>query len=159
MWKIILVILLFLILAGLFVYQNFLLNKDSNDSGTDNDLMRVGENAIYVSDQKPGSSVIIGLVFMGKAGYVIIYNNNDGQPGEIIGGTRLLPEGETKGATANLIKPSVHGEELIAIIHEETSDGIFSPNLDTPFRDDRGDIVFMRFKIDQRVSELPEINL
>src|SRR3989344_5560111 len=111
MWKIVLVIFLFLILAGLFAYQNFFVNSISSPEDSGSPLI-IGSNAIFVSDQRPGSFVLINFVFLEKAGYVIIYEDNFGQLGEIIGGSKLLSKGELEAVASNLIRPSAHGEEL-----------------------------------------------
>ncbi len=158
MWKIVLVIFLFLILAGLFIYQNYFVGSETDQNNASSPL-KIGSNAIFISDQRPGSFVTINLVFLEKPGYVIIYNDNRGRPGEIIGSTKLLVKGESGDVVANLVRPSVHGEEFFAVIHEETGDGIFSPNLDTPLRDSDGNIIFMRFSIDRGASEASDINL
>lgn len=153
MLKIGLVFILFIILGGLFAYQNFFLNKDIK---TDNELMPVmtGANTIYVADQRPGSFLIINLVKLNEDGYVVIHENIQGELGQIIGGTKILSTGESAGVSASLIRPVSHGESLFAVIHEDSGDDIFSPNLDIPILDEEGNMVFMIFYIDQNAPEI-----
>ena len=151
-----LVFILFSILGGIFAYQNFFLNKDIK---TNDGLLPVKTeaNAIYVADQKPGLFITINMINLNKNGYAVIYEDNQGGFGRIIGGTKLLPKGESMGISANLVRPVSDGETLFAVIHEDSGDGIFSPNLDTPLLDDEGNIVFTIFYTDQDVSNIENL--
>ena len=157
MWKIALVLLLFVALGGLFVYQNYFINdnkKMSNDSG----LLKVGDNAIYVADQKPSSFILISLISLDKNGYVVIYDDVQGKPGNIIGSTKILPKGESKLIIAGLIRPTISGEILFAVLHQDSGDSIFTPSLDIPFRDEDGNIISMSFNINRDASEVKEVS-
>ena len=121
--------------------------------------MRVGDNAIYVSDQKPGTYVVVDLVVISKKGFVVIYDDADGKPGSVIGNTKILPEKESRGVIAGLVRPVSHGEALFAILYEDSGDGIFSPNLDSPLRDDEGNMISMQFYIDRNASAPQDINI
>lgn len=159
MKKIGLVLFLFLILGGLFVYRNFYVGQEENTLNQDNNFMKIGENAIVIFDQQPNSYIVISLVSLKKEGYVAIYSNNQGQPGQIIGGSKLLPKGESRDITANLNRLSIDGESLFGILHDESGDDIFSPNLDIPIRDDQDNIIYTRFNISRKSSIPVEINL
>ena len=158
MLKIMSVIILFLILGGLLVYQNFFINGGEIEKNN-SQILKIGDNAIYVADQKPGSFVVINFVVVNKNGYVVIYDNIRGRPGNTIGGTKLLPEGESRNVVASLARPVLDGESLFAIIHEDSGDGVFSPTLDVPFRDEEQNIIFMRFSIDRSASEADDVKL
>lgn len=144
--KIFLIFLLFIILGGLLIYQNFFWDKGGTPR-EESSILKAGDYSLYIANQKRGY-FIINLVSLAKKGYVIIYNNRNGNPGEIIGGTTVLNEGEHLNVPFNLFHPVSAGEKVFAVLHEDSGDGIFSPNLDTPIKDEGGNIIVYGFYIE-----------
>ena len=144
MWKIILVIFLFIVLGSVFAYKYFGTNSEDTSQ-----VLQTGENIIYVSEQRPASSVLVDWVSMVKGGYVVIYDDNNGKPGEIIGNSKILPEGESRNVPISLVRPTINGEFLFAMLHEDNGDGFFNPSIDILLRDQDGNIMYMIFGIDQ----------
>lgn len=153
MRKISILFILFFILGGLVIYQNFFFDKTS-EVETGFPVPGSQNNLIFVADQRPSSTTIINLVELNKNGYVVIHEDNQGRFGQIIGGTKLLPKGKSINITANLTRQTVDGEVLYAVMHEDSGDGIFSPNLDGPVLDEEGNAMFMRFYIDWNAPEI-----
>ena len=154
MKKILFVALLFITAGGLFFYKNF--RPKTEDSSR---VLQVGENIIYVAEQKPGSSVSVDFASMIKEGYVVIYDNDNGRFGKIIGNSKVLPKGESSNISIGLIRPTINGEFLFAMLHEDNGDGTFSPNIDVPLRDQDGNIMYMFFGVNPNASGSSIINL
>lgn len=144
-----LLILLLLILGGAWVYRNYFPGRSIVS-----DIPQIGEVPVYAADQRPDSFVNINFATLTKAGFVVIQENGDGKPGEIIGNSRMLSAGTTENIMISVVRPTVHGESLFAVIYEDSGDGIFSPGLDVPFKDDDGDIIFDQFNIDINASKV-----
>ena len=156
MRKIFLVLLLFLILGGLFYYKNF---ASKNISTGVLQPLSADQQVIYVSDQRPGQSVNISFASLNKSSYIVIRSNNNGELGSVLGNSKILPAGEARKVTVGLIRPSLNGEILFAVIYEDSGDGVFSPGVDVPAKDENGNIIFMMFNVDQGASGVPEIKI
>ena len=146
MWKIALVLVLFIILASLFTYKTLFI--DPSKVNVESPVVK-GSNAIYVTDQPPAPYIVINEVLLSKKGYVVIYEDNQGKLGNIIGNTKIMAEGRSKNVIAGLIRPTIESEALFAILSEDSGDGIFSPGIDIPIKDEEGNVVSVRFSIDQ----------
>jgi len=147
MWKIILVLSLFLILGSMFAYQYF--------SAKTEDISQVSQaenSIIYIAGQKTGFSVSVDHVSMAKKGYVVIYDNDNGKLGKIIGNSKILPEGESRNVIISLLRMTINGESLFAVLHEDNGDNAFYPDIDTPFYDQDGNIMYILFDINQTTS-------
>lgn len=119
----------------------------------------VGENAIYVSDQKPAAAVNIGFAILAEDGFVVVHEDNGGKPGAIIGNSVFLLVGDTRNFSVNLSRVAVDNEYLFAMFHKDSGDGVFNPVEDVPVRDDQGNVVLMRFLISNIAEEPGVINL
>jgi len=107
----------------------------------------VGKNAIYVPDQKPGSSVSIHTFVLETKGFAVIHEDASGKPGPIIGTSNLL-KAETGTVVVTLARASRNGEFLYAMLHKDDGDGKYDTAKDLPIMDDAGNPIMMRFKID-----------
>jgi hypothetical protein len=157
MWKIFLLVILFLLLGGLYIYSN--LGGGSINDGNDSEILRIGENAIYIPAQRPGSAIAISFVSLAKPGFVVIQENEGGKPGAILGNSRLLPKGESKNSSFRIIRSLRNGEALFAVLYEDSGDSAFSPKYDIPVRDESGNIIFMEFNVDSRAPAVQDINI
>lgn len=84
------------------------------------------DNAIMMSDQKPGTT-ITGTAYLVAPGYLVIHEDNKGQLGAIIGQSVLLSAGENKEVRVTLARAARDGETLRAVLHSETdNNGAFS---------------------------------
>ena len=119
----------------------------------------VGENAIFVSDQKPATTLNIGFADLAEDGYVVIHEENGGKPGAIIGNSVFLLVGDTRSFSVDLSRIAIDNEFLFAMLHKDNGDGEFNPAEDTPVRDDQGNIVLMKFLISNTAEEPAAINL
>lgn len=121
--------------------------------------LRIGSNAIFVSDQKPGNSVTVGFADIADGGYVVIHEVTDGNPGAIIGNSAFLSSGELQNISVDLLSETEEGKELIAMLHNDNGDGLFNAADDAPVRDENGNIVLMRFTVLENAEASGAISL
>ena len=94
--------------------------------------MRAEENMVVVMEQKPGNS-IRGMVHLAAPGYLVIHEDDNGEPGAIIGSSSLLPAGDTDGIIVPLSRATKDGEILHAMLHfEKGANARFTAAEDTP---------------------------
>lgn len=109
--------------------------------------MRVGKNALYVSDQMPGNMVVVEFVNFAENGFVVVHESKVGKPGVILGKSALVPAGGDQKITISLSRVSRDGEELVAMLHRDDGDGVFDAAKDAPVKDDTGNTIMMPFSI------------
>lgn len=121
---------------------------------------RIGRDVIYVADQKPGTELTVNIVTLSANGYVVIHEAaEDGSPGDIIGNTLLLDQGDHNNIEAALNRASQEGEGLMAMLHADNGDGVFDPVEDLPIKDDQDNIVLMKFQVSSSAEEPGAISL
>lgn len=91
--------------------------------------MLAEENAVMVSDQRPGTTVS-GMVVLAAPGYLVIHADNSGKPGAVLGSSALLRAGENANVKVALSRASRDGEVLYAMLHTDDGDGAFSASSD-----------------------------
>ena len=89
-------------------------------------MLRIGENAIYVAEQPPGSNVNVSVATIGAPGYVVIHEveQND-KPGAIIGASALLTSGEHTDIVIKTSQPLTNDQSYIAMLHADNGNGVF----------------------------------
>ena len=103
------------------------MNTDSNISA-----MRAEENMVVVSEQRPGATITGSLVVLAAPGYLVIHEDNNGEPGAILGASALLPAGESSNVLVTLSRATRDGETLHAMLHfEKGGNTAFSAAEDT----------------------------
>lgn len=86
----------------------------SNDSA-----MRAEENMLVVSEQRPGGTVTGSIIYLASPGYLVIHEDNNGEPGAILGASALVQAGESTEVKVTLSRASKDGETLYAMLHRE----------------------------------------
>ncbi|MBI4114456.1 MAG: hypothetical protein HY445_01285 [Candidatus Niyogibacteria bacterium] len=129
-------------------------NDNSPSSG-----LRIGTEAIYVPDQKPGPNITVGFANIKKNGFVVIHESSGGAPGAIIGNSILLNAGENENITISLLRPSKNGDELIAMLHHDDGNALFNAPGDLPAKDSDGNILYMIFSVYNDADAPDAINL
>jgi len=124
---------------------------DENDSVSG--FAKLGSDAIYVTEQRPGKDLVINIVNMASPGYVVIHESKDGVPGAVIGNSALIESTESKNIKVTLSRPAKDGEELIAMLHTEKSVVGFDPAVDLPVRDASNNIIHMIFQVSNDASD------
>lgn len=122
-------------------------------------MMYAEENAVVISEQRPGATVT-GMALLKAPGYIVIHADNAGQPGSILGASALLPEGESSGVKITLSRPSVDGEVLHAMLHfEKGGNTTFTATEDTPVMSALGGPISGWFNIAVDAPENVEISI
>lgn len=122
-----------------------LVSDDSPRVQTFEQMLLVGENAIFVDNQASGAKeVVVGLVILENPGYVVIHANDDGLPGEIIGVSGWVIDG-AEHFFVNLDEELQDGEIYYAMLHSDNGDQNWSPANDVPVTDSDDNVILMTF--------------
>lgn len=152
-------IIIIIVIVGYWFWQNPTEPMMDEPVDENSNALRVEENAIYAPDQKPANEVVIGLAVLKDGGYVVIHEESDGKPGVIVGTSALLEAGSHNNLGVGLSRSSANGEGLFAMLHKDNGDGVFSAENDVPITGSTGDIIMMRFLIDETADAPPAITL
>lgn len=140
--------------------QEEVLNRDTSPAEIQEvSTLRTGENAVFISDQKPSTHVIVGLVALGADGFLVIHEDLNGKPGKVIGHSILLAKGEHRKFEIGLDRVSVDGETLHATLRADDGDDAFSPQEDKSFTDFQGNDIVGQFRIDTNAEIFDEITI
>ena len=104
----------------------------------------VGGGSIAVPAQTNTNTVTFSADLK-KAGFVTIHESVGPAPGEIIGTSSYLPEGETVDAIIPLSTAMVPGLTYVALLHVDDGDGVYDTLKDMPVKTD-GSVVRVDFK-------------
>lgn len=170
-----LIILLAAVIVGIGAYY-FLTTKKSDPSGmnmtpaemeemdnssgsSSNSTMLAEDNAVMVSDQRPGM-IVTGTVYLASPGYLVIHEDNDGVPGAVLGSSMLLTAGENSNVNVSLSRAMKNGEKLNAMLHSDTDgDGSFDALNDTPVQSKLGGPINGIFQVSSEASEGVPVNM
>lgn len=124
------------------------MNTDSNTSA-----MRAEENMVVVSEQRPGNTVTGSVIHLAAPGYLVIHEDDNGEPGAILGASALLPAGENTDVKVMLARISKDGETLHAMLHfEKGGNTTFAAAEDTPVPSTLGSPISGWFEISKDAS-------
>ena len=101
---------------------------------------------IAISNQLPGEVVLVSEVIMIDAGWVAVHDNNNGQPGNILG-AYFLPAGTYQNQMIPLLRGVTDGNSYLIVIHQDDGDKIFDYKLDTPVTDTAGQLETASFNV------------
>lgn len=104
----------------------------------------VGGNAIAVSDQAPGVKVAVSFVTLSQDGWIVVHEEREGQPGNILG-ARRFSAGANQSGGVELLRRTEDGKVYFAMLHADDGDRKFDHTKDLPITDPQGNVVLMRF--------------
>jgi hypothetical protein len=120
-------------------------DPDPTRYSTFEQMLLVGDNAIYVDNQKSGmASVRVGFVVLSEPGYVVILDDDDGVPGSIIGESHLLLEGG-EHVSIELDQTLEEAAVYYAMLYHDDGDGRFRASEDVQVVDSEESVVLMTF--------------
>lgn len=96
------------------------------------------KDTISVSAHTPAKTAVIDKVTLGKSGFIIIHESQNGQIGGILGASGLLKEGTHENIVIELTRKTVDRENLFAMIHTDNGDGNFDPSIDESAKEESG---------------------
>jgi hypothetical protein len=137
------------------------LEGESADLPTDTvNGMRVEENAVVATEQRPGRTVKVAQVYLAEPGYVVIHEDNNGEAGVILGSSALLQAGENNNVVVTLTRATEDGEKLWSMLHvESNSNTTFDSSVDVPVESNRGGPISGWFEIKADAEENIEVTL
>lgn len=150
-------IILFIIAAGLGFwagragYFSKSTPEDAIQENSSPDLL-AGENAIAVNDQPPGTKIIILFVTLVHDGWVVIHEDRDNNPGNILGAQRFNA-GERQSGAVDLLRATEPEKVYYAMLHSDDGDRQFAREKDLPIADPQGNIIMMRFVAASKAGE------
>jgi hypothetical protein len=113
---------------------------------TFDDMLSNGNDAIYIENQTAEQTqVVIGYVVLSRPGYVVIYDDHGGIPGEKIGVSEHMEEGG-EHMFMRVDEPFVDGEIYYAMLWHDNGDGIYRESTDMQVVDSTDSVVLMTFE-------------
>lgn len=140
------------ILVGYFFWGQkiaFAPSKNTQATSTqqkNSDPVVVASSKIVVSGQIPGEVVLISDVTMDEAGWVAVHDNNNGQPGNILG-AYYLPAGTYTNQMVPLLRGVVDGNSYLVVIHQDDGDKVFDYKIDTPITNAKDQLETANFAV------------
>ncbi len=108
-------------------------------------MLERGDNAIYVENQNSHSTfVLVGFAVLSKPGFIVIYDDNSGVPGSIVGESMLLPTGG-EHLIVPVETPLLQDQVYYAMLYHDSGDGRFRIDDDTQVVDSEQSVVLMTF--------------
>lgn len=111
------------------------------------EMLERGDDAIYVENQQSDQSrVQIGFVVLSKPGFIVVYGDDGGVPGSIIGESDLLESG---GEHLTVLVDEVLSENQVyyAMLYHDDGDGRFWADEDVQVVDSEQTVVLMSFLV------------
>ncbi len=118
-------------------------------------MLKRGADAIYVENQGSGHAYVqVGFVVLSKPGFVVIYNDDSGVPGSVIGESDLLQTGG-EHLVVDLVESLVEDRVYFAMLYHDNDDGRFREDTDTQAVDSEQSVVLMTFLATQEAQPEP----
>ena len=153
-WVVTAIVIIVLIIIGIMVFGN----KGSQApaaatttglTGTSTD--QTGAlNRIVMSDQYPGNVVYLSSVQLANPGWVVIKDDNNGQPGNVIGS--VYSAAGINPVKVTLTAPMVDGGTYYAILYTGTNATAFDSTVEQPLTDSTGAAIMHVFHASSSVG-------
>jgi hypothetical protein len=117
--------------------------------------MMVENNSIYVSGQGESNALTVSMVTIVESGYVVIHADTNGQPGSVLGYSKLLPAGTHNNVPIRLSRKTVKGEIIYAMLHKDNGDKTYS-SVDEPIKGSDGESMMMIVHVDETEETSPD---
>lgn len=122
--------------------------------------MRVEENAVVTTEQRPGNTVKVAQVYLAAPGYVAIHEDDNGEAGAMLGTSALLQAGENNNVSVTLARATEDGEKLWSMLHFETNNNTsFQESADAPVQSILGGPISGWFEINADAEENIEVSI
>lgn len=152
-WIITILVIILLLVMALAIFSDKKVNEGDR-MGTVSSLL-AGPNAVYVSDQPSGGSVVVTQSVFENGGYIVVHEDASGAPGAIVGNSEYLKSGGHSDVKISVSRSVENGERLYAMLHTDNGDQEFDPQEDEPITDENDNVIFMKFQVDDE-AELPK---
>jgi hypothetical protein len=122
-------------------------NTAASSSVTEEGGAGLASTGIKIEDQNPGRIVVVNQVLIETAGWVVIHEDSNGTPGNILG-ARIFEKGSNSGVIQLLSSMKV-GKSYLAVVHTDNGDGSFDVKQDKILKDANGKDVMTKFSVTQ----------
>lgn len=145
--QITLIITIILLILGIAIILATItpMNNESDTEINSSNTREIELSQITVNNQDPGNSIMIENIQLSERGYVVIHEDDNGSPGNVIGHSGLL-----SGNISNVIIPLerlASNEMLHAMLHVDDGDYQYEfPGDDSPLKQN-GEIVVESFEV------------
>ena len=151
-------VIVILLLAGVFFWYFYQANPEteqtSNDGASSASGMRIEENMVVITEQRPGNVVVASQIHIASPGFVVIHEDKNGLPGAILGSSPILQAGDSQQVTIKLSRAVRDGERLHAMLHNDTdASGTFGAPPDAPVRSRLGSPIEGWFEVSSQAPE------
>lgn len=85
-------------------------------------------NNVYVGEVGPGNSVTVSSVELEEAGLVHVYTDNNGNPGKLLGKSRMLEAGTHTDVVINLSDSLKDGDVILVGLYDKSGKAIVDLN-------------------------------
>lgn len=117
------------IIIVLVVAGGYLALRSSDTTGDEPAVTQL-VNELVINDQNPDSvAVLVAQASLNTPGYVVIHDNNNGQPGKIIGVSKLLIADDY--TNISVIAPLKPGSTYFGMLHADDGNGLYDVKADT----------------------------
>jgi len=106
---------------------------------------------ISVDTQIPGNVILVKKIVMDKAGWIAVHDDQNGQPGRILG-ANFLSAGTYQNQMISLLRGIADEGSYFVVIHDDNGDRSFDFKLDLPRKDPSEQTELVNFKV---VAESP----
>lgn len=109
------------------------------------EMLERGDDAIYVENQGiVSTSILVGFAVFSQPGFIVVYDDNGGVPGTVIGESFLLESGG-EHLVVPVEEPLVEDQVYYAMLYHDDGDGRFQVDLDIQVVDSKQSVVLMTF--------------
>jgi len=109
-------------------------------------MFETSSNTVSVSDQPAGFQVMLGSFTLAQDGWVVIHEDNNGKPGNILGAARF-DAGSYEGGEVDLLRNTEEGSVYYAMLHKGDGDKEFDLTKDTPVFNSQDNPVMVSFNV------------
>jgi len=103
-----------------------------------------GIGSISVVDQVASKTVSIKSVILAHPGWIVIREDRDGQPGNILG-AQWLPEGTFDDQFVELLRGMKSQNTYYAVLYNDDGNKLFDYKIDSPLTDNTGNVIMQKF--------------
>jgi len=109
-------------------------------------------NMVMVEEVLPGDTVTVKEAYLEAPGFVVVYEDDGGTQGEVIGVSDYLEEGSVEGEEITLDRNVEGGELLYVMLYEDDGDEEWS-EADGPVIDDEEKVVTQKVTVQEEEIE------
>ena len=142
------IIVVILVVAAFSAVRDRLPRIGQNSNNTQ---APVAEEVIVASlsagKHTPASSAVIDKAMLTQNGFIVVYDDQNGSTGGVLGVSNLLQAGTHENLVITLSRKTVDGEKLHALIQNDNGDGVFDALIDETSKDTSGNAIQTQFDV------------